>query len=135
LPPAPILEPLAPELLAFVGDQVLGGRVRPTRGTAQEATDISIIGNLPEDGEAHDATRKVVEVDGNPVGKGLLMSAKAPPPPRHWSSISQQNVTRLFDYTSFRFALFTVPWSAARRRVGCSRVEIGGLNFFDRPAY
>ena len=67
---APILEPLTPERLAFVGNQVLGGGLRVMHGASQEATDISGTGDLLEDGEAHGATRKVVEDDGHPVAEG-----------------------------------------------------------------
>ena len=51
---APALEGLAPELSAFVGDDVFGSLAGSMNGAAKEGTDLEGIGLVVEDGKADD---------------------------------------------------------------------------------
>lgn len=51
---APLFESMAPELTAFVGDDVFRGLAGSVNGTAEEGTDLQGIGLVVEDGEAND---------------------------------------------------------------------------------
>ena len=64
---APALEGLAPELSAFVGDDVFGRLTGSVNGAGEEGTDLEGIGLVVEDGESNNLPGEMINDHGNPI--------------------------------------------------------------------
>ena len=64
---APAFEGLAPELTAFVRDDVFGSLTGSVNGAAEEGPDLEGIGLVVKDGKADDLPGEMVNNHGNPI--------------------------------------------------------------------
>jgi hypothetical protein len=72
----PSFVPLAPELLAFVADDVFGRLFHPANGTSEERSNGGRLRYLRKNGEAHETSRIVVDGHRDPPAERPLLRTR-----------------------------------------------------------